>query len=183
MIEKKELREKVIMERDGLSKDEINKYDENIFKRVIESKYYKESKCIFIFVSYKSEINTHEIIKRALKDEKRVCVPKIISLKEGMEAIEIKSFSQLKPGKKGILEPEDFSQKIDPKEIDVVFTPGLAFDNKGGRLGYGGGFYDKFFKRLKKDTHKIGLAYSFQRVDFVPMEEWDVRINGIIVNE
>ncbi|BDR66624.1 5-formyltetrahydrofolate cyclo-ligase [Clostridium tetani] len=183
MMDKKELREKIMVKRDGLSKDKINEYDGNIFERVIESKYYKEANCIFIFVSYKSEVHTHEIIKRALKDNKRVCVPKIISLKDGMEAIEIKSFSELKPGEKGILEPVDFSRKVDSMEIDIVFTPGLAFDNKGGRLGYGGGFYDKFFKRLKKDTPKVGLAYSFQIVDFVPMYEWDVRINDIIVNE
>lgn len=182
MKDKKELRERIIKKRDSISKDDLNKYDEDILKKVIESKYYKDAKCIFIFVSYKSEVHTHEIIKKALKDNKKVCIPKIISLREGMEAVEIKSFSELKPGKKGILEPVDFSKKIDPKEIDVVFTPGLAFDDKGGRLGYGGGFYDKFFKRLRKDTQKIGLAYSFQKIDFVPMCEWDVRINDIIIN-
>ena len=181
-MDKKELREKIMAKRDRLSKNEINKYNENIYTKVIESEYYKNSKCIFIFVSYKSEVNTHKIIKKALEDNKRVCVPKIISLKDGMEAIEIRNFSELKIGKKGILEPESFSFKIDPKKIDIVFTPGLAFDNNGGRLGYGGGFYDKFFKRLKEDTPKIGLAYSFQIVDLVPMYEWDIRINDIIVN-
>jgi 5-formyltetrahydrofolate cyclo-ligase len=182
MVDKKELRKIILEKRDNIALNERIKYDKDIFNSLINSPLYIKSKLIFVFVSYKSEVNTHEIIKHALSQGKRVCVPKVLSKSEGMHAIEIRKFDDLKSGKYGILEPETFENKINEEEIDLALIPGVAFDKSGGRMGYGAGFYDRFLVKLKKDTHKIALAYGVQIVDYIPMNEWDVKVDGIIAN-
>lgn len=182
MVDKKELRRIILEKRDNINLSERIRYDKDIFNTLINSEVYNKSKCIFVFVSYKSEVNTHEIIKHSLAQGKRVCVPKVSSKSEGMYAVEIKKFEDLKSGKYGILEPESFEYKINEAEIDLALIPGVAFDKSGGRVGYGAAFYDRFLVKLKKDTPKIALAYEMQIVDYVPMNEWDVKINEIITN-
>ncbi|MEW9096202.1 MAG: 5-formyltetrahydrofolate cyclo-ligase [Clostridiaceae bacterium] len=181
MENKKELRNKVISLRDNLSLEVRRKYDEEIYNNVIESKYYKESKSLFIFVSYKTEVDTHNIIKKALEDGKRVSVPKIKNKDEGMYLVEIKSFNELGIGNYGILEPIH-DNIMNKDEIDLILAPGVAFDKTGGRLGYGGGFYDKFISSLKNDIPIVALAYSVQFVNKVPRNEFDMMVNDIITN-
>lgn len=182
MEDKRGIRKFVKEKRESLTGDEKERLDNIIFNKVISSKEYKESKIIFIFVSYGSEVDTHRIAKQALRDEKIVCVPKIISKQEGMSIVEIKRFEDLEPSSYGILEPKDDEFKVNEASIDVSFLPGLAFDKRGGRVGYGGGFYDRFLRKARKDSPKIGLAYSFQIFEKVPMEQNDEFIDGIITD-
>lgn len=186
MENKKEIRKLMREKRALLTKEEREKLDSAIFEKVINSKEYKESKNIFVFVSYDTEIDTHRIIKQALKDEKVLCVPRVISKEEGMIIAQIKSFDELEPGAYGILEPGDNTFKVDETLIDVAYLPGLAFDKLGGRVGYGGGFYDRFLRKSRKDCKKIGLAYSFQVLEKVPMQQnaeyVDEYIDGIITD-
>ncbi|WP_027623261.1 5-formyltetrahydrofolate cyclo-ligase [Clostridium lundense] len=182
MEDKKLIRDSILKIRDTISLSERKKYDEEIFKKVIESKYYKEAKSIFIFVSYKTEVDTHKIIKKALEDGKVISVPKVISKKDGMYGAIINKFSDLKPGKYGILEPGEENIKILEKDIDLVLIPGAVFDKEGGRIGYGGGFYDRFLVKVRKDVPKVAIAYDVQIIDKVPMGELDVRIDDIISN-
>lgn len=159
-------------------------YDSLILENVLNDQKFKDSNTIFIYVSYKDEVDTHEIIKSALLLNKKVCVPLIISKKDGMEAIYINSLEDLEANYMGILEPKYNKDNVTKAEdIDVVFVPGLAFDTNGGRLGYGGGFYDRFLKNLKKQAVKIALAYENQIVDYVPMEPLDVKTDYIISNK
>jgi 5-formyltetrahydrofolate cyclo-ligase len=183
---KKEIRKFMREKRGSLTKAEKERLDNAIFDNVVNSKEYKESKNIFIFVSYDTEVDTHRLIKQALKDEKVLCVPRVISKEEGMIIAQIKSFEDLEPGAYGILEPKDNKFKVDETLIDVAYLPGLAFDKVGGRVGYGGGFYDRFLRKSRKDSKKIGLAYSFQILEKVPMEQnnqyIDEYIDGIITD-
>ena len=179
---KKEIRKLMRGKRELLTKEERERLDNAIFQNVVNSKEYKESKNIFIFVSYDTEIDTHRIIKQALKDEKVLCVPRVISKEEGMIIAQIKNFEELEPGAYGILEPKDNKFQVDETIIDAAYLPGLAFDKIGGRVGYGGGFYDRFLRKSRKDCKKIGLAYSFQVLEKVPMEEDDEYIDGIITD-
>lgn len=183
---KREIRKFMREKRGLLTKEEKEKLDDAIFENVINSREYKESKNIFIFVSYDTEVDTHRIIKQALKDEKVLCVPRVISKEEGMIIAQIESFEDLEPGAYGILEPRNDKFKVDETLIDVAYLPGLAFDKIGGRVGYGGGFYDRFLRKSRKDSKKIGLAYSFQILEKVPMEQndeyVDEYIDGIITD-
>jgi len=141
-----------------------------------------EAQLIFTYVSYKDEVDTIALINYAINHKKRIAVPKIISLEEGMVAIEIKSIEELKENSLGILEPVDFKNQINPSEIDFSIVPGLAFDRKGGRLGYGGGFYDRFLSNLSANANIVALAYDFQIVDTVPCEQHDIKIREVITN-
>lgn len=176
---KSQLREKIGNLRELLSEEEKVKQDEVIYKKLIESDFYINSKVVFIYVSFGKEVDTLRIINKLLEDGKVVCVPKVISKNEGMRAIRINSLNQLKVGYFGVLEPivED---EINPENIDLCVLPGLAFDNQGGRLGYGGGFYDRFLCKVSEEAKLIAVAYNFQILDNVPMEPYDFRIQGII---
>lgn len=174
-------RDYVKEQREKLAEYDKKKNDSIIYSKLVKSDEYKRANCIFIYVSYKNEVETHNIITTALEDGKIVCVPKIISLKEGMKAVKILGFNDLKVSKYGILEPALFVDNIiKPEQIDLVYLPGVAFDLKGGRIGYGGGFYDRFLSNLSKNTPRVALAYSFQIFDQVPMDEFDEHIDEVI---
>lgn len=179
---KLELRKNMSKLRDKLLKEDKEQYDYEIFSKLTSDTLYIDSKVLFIYVSFKNEVGTHKIIIDALKRGKTVCVPKVISKKEGMRAIIIKSFSDLKEGKFGILEPEKEEPFVNPQDIDLCIVPGLAFDLNGGRLGYGGGFYDRFLSKASSKTFKLALAYDFQVINEVPTKEHDIKIDRIITN-
>lgn len=177
---KKELRKLLSDKRSSTSLSEKNKYDNMIFDLLSSSSFYKKSNIIFTYVSFKNEVNTHNIIEYSLSVGKIVCVPYIISKENGMKAVQIKSMNDLKIGKYNILEPKNSEISIEPKNIDLVIVPGLGFDSLGGRLGFGGGYYDRFMKKIGNKALKYGLAYSFQIVDKVPVDIWDVNLNGVV---
>lgn len=180
--EKKKIRELIDNKRSALKPEVKEAFDEIIFNKIIESSEYKNSKTILVYVSFNGEVDTHKFIQYALKDHKKVCVPKIVSKKEGMKAIEISEFEDLKTGSYGILEPASFNREIDEESINLVIVPGVAFDLKGGRIGYGGAFYDRFLKNISKDTFKVAIAYDFQILKNIPMEVHDEKIHRIITN-
>lgn len=170
-------------EKRALLKIEVKETKDNsIFHKIIKSNAYKNAKTILVYVSFNGEVETHRFIKYALKDGKNICIPKVLSKEDGMKAIKIDSFDELKKGAYGILEPEHFAKEVDEKDIDLVLMPGVAFDKNGGRIGYGGGFYDKFLKKVRENTLKIALAYDFQILNEIPLEEHDIKIDGIITN-
>lgn len=181
-INKKELRKIMSEKRKHILTEDKKIYDKKIYDNLINSREYKNAKTIFVYVSYNDEVYTHDIIVKAIKDGKKVCVPKVISKQQGMCAIEIKALEDLKPGAYGILEPDSTSEKIDESEIDLILLPGLAFDESGGRLGYGGGFYDRFLRKTRFDVQKIGLAYELQIVENVVIEDFDEKVEKIITN-
>lgn len=180
---KKDIRRFILEKRDKLEPDLKVELDKKIFSELINSEAYKNASVIFVFVSFKSEVDTHEIIKQALKDSKTTCVPKINTKEKEMEIFKINSLEELKEGYYGILEPGEDCPAVNSNDIDLVLMPGAAFDRQGGRIGYGGGFYDRFLSRMNKKVDKIALAFDFQILDSVPMDEFDVRVDGIVTNE
>ncbi|PJI10295.1 5-formyltetrahydrofolate cyclo-ligase [Clostridium sp. CT7] len=178
---KRELRQRMLDMRDSLDSSIKSIKDNRIYNKVINSIEYKDATNIFVYVSYQSEVDTHKIINKAIIDGKKVFVPKVISKEKGMEALEIKGLHDLTEGNYGILEPTGLDY-IKPQTIDMVLAPGLAFDKKGGRIGYGGGFYDRYMKLISKSTVKIGICYDFQVVEEVIMDSNDVLVDKIITD-
>ncbi len=131
------------------------------------------------FVSFGSEVYTHEMIKEALKN-KVVVVPKLKN--NSFLPYRIDDFNELNfKNKYNILEPENYNKKIDKNKIDLVVVPGIAFDKKGHRIGYGKGYYDVFLSDMK--SAKIGLAFNIQIVDALPIEEHDVKLNKVVTEK
>lgn len=182
-MEKKFFRKATREKLNNLSLGEKIRRDDIIFSEITMNDSYKCSKNLFIFVSYKNEVDTHKIIKDAISKGKTVAVPVILSLDKGMVAVKIDSLEDLKENKYGILEPTLIENRIiNPEEIDLVIVPGAAFDKNGGRVGYGAGMYDKYLQNIRNGVQKIALGYSFQLFDKVPMELHDIRMDEVITD-
>ena len=147
----------------------IKALSEKICEKVIALPAFIASSCVYVYVDFNKEIETKKIIEAAWNSGKRVAVPKV----EGstMSFYEITSFAQLKPGCWGILEPHD-CQKIDWDEA-LMIVPGVAFDKWRHRIGYGGGFYDKYLSG-HPNCVTVAIAFDFQIVAEVPTEIFDI---------
>lgn len=178
---KKELRKEIIKKRDELDCTEKTIKDKKIIEKLKDTKEYKEAKGIFVYIGFGSEINTKILIEDALGDGKEVCVPKVI--KKDMVFIKINSLENLVTSSYGILEPVGDKNNFNVDNLGLIIMPGLAFDKQGNRLGYGGGYYDKFLSNNKINVKKIALAYDFQILDKVPSEEHDIKVDSIITEE
>lgn len=182
-LSKKDIRKFISDKRDAVHIKQKGEWDDKIFNRLINSEFYRNADVIFAFVSFRSEVDTHRFISYAIEDKKTICVPKIRSKQRGMELFRIESLSDLEPGFFGVLEPKDTCPEANIGDIDLVLMPGMAFDREGGRVGYGGGFYDKFLVEMGRKVHSIALAYDFQVLDEVPMDSRDIPIDGVITDK
>ena len=157
MISKKELRKQMVQMRNRLTQEQHCAKSCEIARQVINHKKYKEAEGVFLFCSYKSEVDTTAILHHALESGKKVYLPKVEHDEktgiEEMEFYQILSAKDVAKGYKGICEPiADAARKISPEMICgkmLMLLPGLVFDKSGHRIGYGGGFYDRYLKRLE----------------------------------
>lgn len=173
----------MIEKRDSVDALERESADIRIKNILIKEDYYKTSKNIFIYLGFGSEINTSIYIKEFLKDGKKIYVPRIKRGSRIMEAVKIRDLEDLKENNFGILEPSNEKQWVNKEILDLIILPGVAFDEKGGRLGYGGGYYDIFLQDVSIDVTIVALAYEFQIVNSIPLEEHDIKANHIITDE
>lgn len=180
-MNKKEIRKNILNIRDNQNISDKNKNDLEILKNVLSLEEVKNATTIMIFVSYKSEVDTHELIKEFIKRGKRVLVPIVDMSTKTLLLSEIKNLNDLEVGSYGILEPKEDSLRIkSPDCVDLCIMPGAVFDKKGNRIGYGGGFYDKLIPLFRKDTNLVAICYEFQIIDDVPCEEHDKKVNKIV---
>lgn len=166
------------------SNEYIESESQKIQELLLEQEKYKNSDELFCYVSYNKEVSTMKIINTALEDNKKIAVPKVIE-KGMMEFYYINSMNQLREGTYGILEPGPECIKAIPyyKSSILFIVPGLAFDREGRRLGYGGGFYDRYLnKHSNYIKNIIAMAFQFQIIEKIPAEEYDFKINEIITN-
>ena len=180
---KKKLRREVLARRAALTEPERERGNLLITERILGHQWYYLSD-ILGFVSYGSEICTTEILENALQDGKRVYVPKV----EGQEMrfYRIQSLAELKEGYKGILEPEGNTESYEyaPEEAAncLLLMPGSVFDPLGNRMGYGGGFYDRYLAdREALRLRSIAVGFRCQQVESVPVEETDVKPYQVIL--
>lgn len=171
-MSKAEMRKRMRRVRGSLTVSRILLYSGCITERLMKEPAYREATTVLAYMSFSSEVSTHFLIKHAWEDGKRVAVPRCGS--EGkMEFHVIRSFEDVKEGKYGILEPRD-TEVVDPEESKtVLLVPCVAFDESGHRLGYGGGYYDRFMEK-HPTVPRILLAYELQKVEEVPAESWDI---------
>lgn len=184
---KKQIRREKLKIRREMNIEEKSNYDKIIKDKFFESSFYKESENIFIYISYDSEINTKDIITRAIKEGKKIYVPRTEFSTKLMNAVRIENFDNLVESRYGILEPKKDEPFIDPNDLDLIVVPGVAFDKNGGRVGYGAGYYDRYFKRINSENKskiiKLVLAYDFQLIDKVPTDEEDVLIDAVMTEK
>ncbi|MGI6113438.1 MAG: 5-formyltetrahydrofolate cyclo-ligase [Mahellales bacterium] len=182
-MDKDSIREKVLRVRNNLTPDQIRSMSLDIFNTFINLDQAKGSSTIMIFLSFGSEVITDNIIEWAWQTNKKVAVPICRPKTREMVPSIIDSFDQVKPGYFGIRQPkEELVRPIDKNEIDLIVVPSVAFDKNGYRVGYGGGYYDRFLADIKKDVPKIGIAFDCQVVSRVPTDEYDIPVDLIVTN-
>lgn len=184
-MDKKTLRKHIIEIRDNLNIDEKKSKDENILNNLMDFKGIDDYNNIFCYVNFGSEINTMPIIKEFLQKDKKIYIPYIDNETKSMKLALIRNIEEdLVEGYYNILEPKDeLRVDVDNNIIDLVITPGVAFTKDKFRTGYGGGYYDRFFANLKTDPLKIALAYDFQIVDKIPVEDFDIPVDILITDK
>ncbi|MDN5332410.1 MAG: 5-formyltetrahydrofolate cyclo-ligase [Tepidanaerobacteraceae bacterium] len=178
---KKKLRYDYLEKRLSLSEKEVMEKSEKIMSHLFELEDFKKAGLVMFYVDCRNEVMTKDAIERALAMGKRVAVPKTVK-GEGLLAIEIKSTGELACGTFGILEPVS-DNIVNPLDIDLVLVPGIAFDRRGYRLGYGAGYYDMFLTKLREGVKKIGLAFEAQLADCIPAEAHDVRMDAVLTEK
>ncbi len=184
---KRALRRQVLDRRDALDPEEIDERSTRIVRRVMALGSYRRGRSRVLFVSIGSEVRTDRLIAETLRSRAHLILPRVGGPEEALALHEVREpETELRPGAFGVPEPTAGNcPERSPYDIDFILVPGLAFDRRGGRLGYGGGFFDYILNLrndLVDDGAVVAVAFSVQFVDEVPRDSWDVRV-PIIVTE
>ncbi len=155
--------------------------DKKILNNLISSSLYINAKNIMCFVSFDSEVDTHNIIKHILEDGKNVYVPITNNEKKELLVSKLDDFNDLELGFYNILTPrENKINLVSPDILDLILVPGLVYDKYGYRIGYGGGYYDRFLSQNNLHLLTIGIFYSIQEYNFLDHEVYDIPVKNII---
>lgn len=175
------IRKKVLEVRNKLADEEVTRLSESILLNLRKNSFFNDSAHIMVYLDFKHEVRTDSIINYCLEHNKNVYIPICIPETYELCISRITDMKELKSGHFGIREPmTEYIRLADSRLIDLVLVPGVAFDSSGNRIGFGAGYYDRFMKRLKPGAVKAALAYSFQVVDMVPSDEYDIPADYIV---
>ena len=175
---KKTLRKETIAAMKRLPESVKTQADEQLTQRLLELPAFQEAKTLATYLSMGHEFSTASLIQAALQDGKRVCVPR--TYPQGrMEFVEYDP-DILEKTRFGLLEPNERGQVVDKAEIDLIHVPGLVFQSKGYRIGYGGGYYDRYLADFAGKT--VSTIYSIQQKEFQP-DAFDQAVQEVLVYE
>lgn len=175
-MDKKELRRTIRERKRAMTKEEIVSRSEKLGVLFSQSEAYKAAKTIYGYLPYNQEVRTIPMLEQALKDGKRVAVPKVYG--DEMKFLYLDDLSQVEKGYAGIPEPIADGPVADD-DTALVLMPGLAFDPAGHRIGYGGGFYDKFLA-AEPNHPTLALCYEFQMLPELHTEEHDIPVDTVL---
>ena len=176
-MDKNEVRQLIMNRRHELSDEDIDMQSRLIIDRLKKSDIYKTSENVFLYMSYNREVDTYMLLSQCFMDGKKVYAPKVLS-KTQMEFYCLSDENDLVSGYMGIMEPSDACEKADTRD-GLFIMPGLAFDYDFHRIGYGGGFYDRYLS-IDNTFIKAALAFDFQLLEAIPYEEHDLKPDYII---
>lgn len=180
--QKKLLREKYLAVRSEIDQETRKAAQEEIRRCLFNFSAYRKAEKIYSYVSFGSEADTHEIIRVSLKKGKKVAVPKVMG-KGKMEFFFIRDMSDLVPGIWSIPEPsEDCKAAPAPDAATLLLIPGAVFDRLGNRIGYGGGYYDRYLCSYP-ECRTAALAFSCQCTDYILTDKYDIRVKNIITEK
>lgn len=182
MESKKELRKRILSIRNNMPGEDVVNNSRIIRDKIIGLDVFKQSKVIFIYMDFKNEVMTSDLIKHMLFEKKRVVVPYTDTVSTVLIPSEITGESDLKLNSFGYSEPKKVSP-VNIEEIDLVIIPGLVFDKNLNRIGFGKGYYDRILNKLKASARKVAVAHDFQVLEEIPAEEHDVKMDMIITEK
>ena len=175
-MDKTQLRKAIREKKRAMTQQQIERASRRLGELFLAHPLYKQAKTIYGYLPYNQEVRTTPMLCRALADGKQVAVPKVYG--DTMRFILLTDMEQVEKGYCGIPEPiADGPLAEDP--TGLVLMPGMVFDPQGPRIGYGGGFYDKFLER-EPNHPKVALCYDFQMVEHLETEEFDIPVDKVI---
>ena len=175
-MNKKELRAHIRAQKRAMTEAEIVEKSEKLGELFTASTLYRQAKTIYGYLPYNQEVRTTPMLERAQKDGKRVAVPKVMG--DEMIFIYLDDLTNVEKGYSGIPEPVENEPVADDPHA-LVLMPGLAFDPQGHRIGYGGGFYDKFLA-AEPEHPTLALCYDFQMLDHLETDSYDIPVDCVL---
>jgi len=179
-LDKNSVRGSVAAERSSLSDAEVEQKSLKISNNLETLDIYKLSRRIALYFPIQKEVRTQYIFDQAVNCEKEVYFPRVNE--SSLDFYRVNNLEQLIPGKFGVFEPDPNLPKVNIQNINLFILPGLAFDRSGNRIGFGKGFYDRALVNVPQ-IKKVGLAYDFQLLDSVPVDEYDRKVGMVITEE
>ena len=175
---KAELRKKILQEMKTLSQEQKQAMDRALTERFLQHPFYQEAKVIATYLSFPHEFQTQGLIKQALKEGKKVLIPK--TYPKGRMEFVVYDPQQLAKTSFGLLEPQGDLEVVEPSQIDLIHVPGLAFTREGYRIGYGGGYYDRYLEHFT--GHTLSTVYPCQIQEF-NLENHDIPVQEVLIDE
>jgi 5-formyltetrahydrofolate cyclo-ligase len=182
---RQDLRKRILRTRDRLSELDRGDKSFSVMNNFLSLPEMRQWTTLFMYVNFRSEVETVELIKRCLRQGIRVAVPLVDASAVRMIPLLIEDPDKdLAPGYYDIPEPDpQKSLRVEPSEIDAAVIPGSVFDIHGGRLGYGGGYYDRFLVNDAPQARRVGFAFELQLVDKVELEPHDQPLDILITEK
>ena len=175
-MDKAALRREIREKKRAMTLEEIETASSRLGELLAASEAYKSARTIYGYLPYNQEVRTVPMLERALRDGKQVAVPKVYG--DEMKFIYMTDLARVEKGYAGIPEPlADGPVADDPKAL--VLMPGLAFDSRGHRIGYGGGYYDRFLA-AEPEHPTVALCYQFQMLPAIETEEFDIPVDCVL---
>jgi len=178
-LTKQNIRSKILLKLKKHKEENRSKKSSLIKEKLFKDPFFKKAKRVMFYIAFKGEVETKEMITEALKKGKIIAVPVCVKNRASLKPALLYRQARLKKGPYGVSEPVK-SNYCALKDLDLVITPGLAFDRSGRRLGRGKGYYDRFLKQIPKDTPSIGLAFKMQILPRVPTTPSDVSVTKVL---
>lgn len=180
MTEKKELRKHCIERMNALPQDYCREADEKIFSEILALPEYRSARTVFCFVGMQAEIRTAVLLEEMLRAGKQVAVPRCAG-RGIMHAHVIRSLAELRPGTMGIPEPSPEAAVVPPEALDLILLPCVSASRAGARLGYGGGFYDRYLP--KSPAFRAVLIRERMLSEEIPLERHDCLVDAVVTEE
>ncbi len=198
MVEKNILRSHMLAQRKNMDSVLLAEKSQALHRNIYENAVWKNARSVGLYMALPQEVPTKALVERAWQEGKRVYLPLCHKKQRGeMDFIACLGQEDLALGAYAIMEPTEeaaarFGAKLvleaDENQLDILFVPGVAFDKQGHRIGFGGGYYDRFLQRLllgecKANTRCIGMALAWQVLEKVPYDTWDIPMHGMVTEE
>ena len=177
------LRQRIIAARENLAATERLRLSHVILDAVSSLPVYKQASTVLGYLNFGAELDTEHWVAQALQDGKRVLLPRANKASKHLDLYQVNDLRQdVAPGSWGIREPlsERCIKEESPGTIDFILLPGVAFSRNGGRLGYGGGFYDRLLARMPHRPALVAAAFGLQVVEDIPLEDTDRAVEWLV---
>jgi len=178
--DKRALRRRILATRNQLPAAEIAARSQRLYENLAGLPAFRDARTVHLFAPFGTEVDTRPILRTLWARGARTVLPRVAPDRQ-LEHCVVENFAELEAGFRSIPEPIPSCSEWLPEEIDLILVPGVAFDRRGGRLGYGGGYYDRFLSDCP--APRVALVFQMQIVDRVPREAHDRLVHTIVTDE